>query len=208
LIGPNGAGKTTFINAVAGLNPPTGGKVYLFGEETTGLPPEKICRHGLSRTFQIPRPFPKLTVLENVMMASVFGRKKGDIDPVKNSRNMLEFVEFPKNEATISENLNTVQLKRLDLARALASSPKILFLDELAAGLTEGELTDISKIVRKIRDMGITILMVEHIMKLIMSLCERLVVLHFGQKIAEGATKEVAEDPRVTEVYFGVAACH
>ncbi|MBF0528224.1 MAG: ABC transporter ATP-binding protein [Deltaproteobacteria bacterium] len=207
LIGPNGAGKTTFINAVAGLNPPTAGRIYLFGEETTGLPPEKICRRGLARTFQIPRPFPKLTVLDNVMMASVFGRKKGDVDPQRNSLEMLEFVEFPKPETTISESLNTVQLKRLDLARALASSPKLLFLDELAAGLTEGELSDIGKIVRKISEMGITILMVEHIMQLIMSLCDRLIVLHFGTKIAEGPTREIAQDPKVTEVYFGAAAC-
>jgi branched-chain amino acid transport system ATP-binding protein len=207
LIGPNGAGKTTFVNAIAGLNPPTSGQVFMFGENTTGKTPEKMCRRGLSRTFQIPIPFPKMTVLENVMTAAIFGNRPGAVeDPAAYSRKMLKFVDFPIHEDTISEQLNTVQLKRLDLARALASQPKLLFLDELASGLTEGELKDIMQLIFKIRDRGITILMIEHIMQLIMNLCNRLVCIQFGTKIAEGTTQEVANDPLVTKAYLGEAA--
>jgi branched-chain amino acid transport system ATP-binding protein len=206
LIGPNGAGKTTLVNAMAGLNPPTSGRVSVFGNNTTGMPPEKMCRLGLSRTFQLPIPFPKMTVLENVMTATIFGNKRGSVsNPEAHSLKMLEFVDFPVNEDTISEQLNTVQLKRLDLARALASKPKLLFLDELASGLSEGELNDIMKLILKIRDQGVTILMIEHIMHLIMNLCNRLVCIQFGTKIAEGPTQEVANDPKVTKAYLGAS---
>jgi branched-chain amino acid transport system ATP-binding protein len=178
----------------------------MFGRNTTGLAPEKICRQGLSRTFQIPIPFPKMTVLENVMTAAIFGNKPGTIkDPVSHSMKMLEFVDFPIAEDTISEQLNTVQLKRLDLARALASQPRLLFLDELASGLSEGELGDMMQLIQKIRDRGITILMIEHIMHLIMNLCNRLLCIQFGTKIAEGPTQEVANNPQVAKAYLGDA---
>lgn len=204
LIGPNGAGKTTLLNAMAGLDPPTTGDVFFHREKVTGLPPENMCHLGLSRTFQIPRPFPKMTVLENVMVAAVFGKRgRRKNDPARRCRDMLAFVEFPVAEDTVSEVLNTVQLKRLDLARALASKPKLLFLDELASGLTEGELTEMMAIIAKIRDSGITIIMVEHIMHVIMNLCDRLAVLQFGNKIAEGPTREVARNPSVREAYLG-----
>jgi branched-chain amino acid transport system ATP-binding protein len=204
LIGPNGAGKTTLLNAIAGLDPPTSGVVYLLGKETTGFPPEIMCHLGLSRTFQIPRPFPKMTALENVLTASLFGTTHGSVkDHFQHARQQLAFVEFPMPEDTLSESLNTVQLKRLDLARALASNPKVIFLDELAAGLTTGELKDLMTIIRKIRDKGATVLMVEHIMRVIMGLCDRLVVIQFGNKIAEGPTQEVARNPKVEEAYLG-----
>ena len=128
LIGPNGAGKTTLVNAISGSNPPTSGRVVMFGEDTTGLAPERMCRRGLSRTFQIPIPFPKMTVLENVKTAAIFGNKTGKVkDPVEHSRKMLAFVDFPLPAETVSEKLNTVQLKRLDLARALASHRSFCF---------------------------------------------------------------------------------
>ncbi|MCA1787305.1 MAG: ABC transporter ATP-binding protein, partial [Desulfobacteraceae bacterium] len=198
LIGPNGAGKTTFINAISGLNPPTSGMVTMFGKETTGQAPEKMCRLGLSRTFQIPSPFPKMTAIESVMTATIFGNTAGKVaDPVAHSREMLEFVEFPMDETVVAEQLNTVQLKRLDLARALASNPRLLFMDELASGLSEGELKDIMRIIDKISKKGISILMIEHIMQLIMAVCNRLLCIQFGSKIAEGPTREVANDPKV-----------
>jgi len=204
LIGPNGAGKTTFINAISGLNPPTSGTVTFFGKDTTGLTPEKMCRLGLSRTFQIPSPFPKMTAIESVMTATIFGNDAGKIkDPVAHSRKMLEFVEFPMDETVVAEQLNTVQLKRLDLARALASNPRLLFMDEMASGLSEGELKDIMRIIRKISEKGISILMIEHIMQLIMAVCNRLLCIQFGTKITEGPTREVANDPRVARAYLG-----
>lgn len=204
LIGPNGAGKTTFINAISGLNPPTSGTVKMFGKETTGMPPEKMCRRGLSRTFQIPSPFPKMTAIESIMIATIFGNKTGKVaDPVAHSREMLEFVEFPMEETVVAEQLNTVQLKRLDLARALASRPRLLFMDEMASGLSEGELKDIMRIIHKIREKGISILMIEHIMQLIMAVCNRLLCIQFGTKIAEGPTEEVANDPNVSRAYLG-----
>ncbi len=209
LIGPNGAGKTTFINAVAGLNPPTAGRVFFDGRETGGWTPEKMCHAGLSRTFQIPRPFPKMTILENVLTAATFGAPhRGRHNLTGLSLEALEFVQLTQRPDSVCESLNTVQLKRVDLARALVTKPKMLFLDELAAGLTDGEITDMIQLINKIRAAGVTILMVEHIMKLIMNVCDRLVVLNFGTKIAEGPTLEVANNPDVLEAYFGTGPCH
>jgi branched-chain amino acid transport system ATP-binding protein len=145
-----------------------------------------------------------MTAIESVMTATIFGNKSGVIkDPKAHSREMLEFVEFPMDETVVAEQLNTVQLKRLDLARALASSPKLLFMDEMASGLSEGELNDIMRIIGKISQKGISILMIEHIMQLIMAVCNRLLCIQFGTKIAEGTTEEVANDPKVTKAYLG-----
>jgi branched-chain amino acid transport system ATP-binding protein len=204
LIGPNGAGKSTLLNCLAGLTRPNAGTVRLDGQDTTGLPADRMCRLGIGRTFQIPRPFPRMTVLENVMVAATFGDPHMDRRLIADrALRMIEYVEFPRSVGTMAGTLNAVQLKRLDLARALASKPKLLFLDEFAAGLTPSELVDIAKLLRRIRDDGTTILMVEHVMRLIMDLCDNLSVLQYGQLIAHGPASVVAQDEKVREAYLG-----
>lgn len=204
LIGPNGAGKTTLLNCIAGTYKPDEGVVSFLGRRMTGYTADVLCRAGMSRTFQISQPFPKMTALENVMVSTVFGNDRSNIfNPKQWSEEMLDYVEFPMPSDTLARNLNTVQLKRLDLARALASEPRLLLLDEVAAGLTEGELADLMDVIRRIRDSGVTILIIEHIMRVIMGLCDRLTVLHYGRKIAQGAPEDVARDPQVNEAYLG-----
>jgi branched-chain amino acid transport system ATP-binding protein len=204
LIGPNGAGKTTFLNCIAGALKPTSGTVSFLGEDVTGCRADVMCRKGLSRTFQISRPFPRLSVLENVKVGAIFGAAHASTGTAqKRAEEALEFVKFPLSEDTLANHLNTVQLKRLDLARAIACHPKLLLLDELAAGLTTGELEEIMDLIKKIRDRGMTIIIVEHLMKVIRGICERIVVLEYGQKIAEGTTHEVMINPKVVEAYLG-----
>jgi len=204
LIGPNGAGKTTLLNCLAGDLRPNGGTVRFDGRDTTGLPADRMCRLGVGRTFQIPRPFPHLSVFDNVLVAAAFGDPQIQRDQVaRRALDMIEYVDFPRPVTTIASHLNAAQLKRLDLARALASQPKLLLLDELAAGLTPGELASMATLLRRIRGDNVTIVMVEHVMRLIMELCDRLSVLHYGELIAHGDAATVARDERVREAYLG-----
>jgi len=205
LIGPNGAGKTTFLNCLAGTYRPTAGSVAFLDHDTTGLKPNQMCRLGMARTFQIPRPFPRLTALENVLVGAVFG---GHWDRHWSARDkaqeMLDFVQFRQDLDTPAQHLNAVQLKRLDLARALACGPRMLLLDELASGLTEAELNGMIELIRAIRDrMNLGIIVVEHIMKFITGICDRIVAIQYGALLGEGTPAEVMANPRVIEAYLG-----
>jgi len=204
LIGPNGAGKTTLLNIIAGSLKPNSGRIEYGGESILNLSSDQRCHKGITRTFQISQPFPKMTVLENVLVAATFGtRPNNQRVPHARAREALNFVEFPLGEETLAEDLNTVQLKKLDLARAFASHPGLLLLDEIAAGLTPTELTGLIGLVRRLRDQGITLIVVEHLMRMIMNVCDRIVVLHYGEKIAEGTPEEIMNDRRVAEAYLG-----
>jgi branched-chain amino acid transport system ATP-binding protein len=202
LIGPNGAGKTTLLNLIAGVYAPNGGSVEFKGEPISGLRPETICRRGLSRTFQIAQAFPRMTALENVQVAATFGNPH-IADPWAQACEKLDFVEFPAARDTLAMNLNTGQLKRLDLAAALASDPDLLLLDEPGAGLVPGELEDLMHLFLKIRETGVTIVLVEHIMKAIRGVCDKVAVLHYGEKITEGTYSQISADERVVEAYLG-----
>jgi len=209
LIGPNGAGKTTFLNSIAGYFPPSSGEVNFRGKDTTGFSADEMCRMGMARTFQIPRPFPKLTVLENVKVGAVFGAPNGNSKPAETrAMEALEFVSVVQSPDTPADQLNAVQLKRLDLARAFACQPKILLLDELASGLTPGELESIMALIKRIRDTGVTIIAVEHIMRLIKGICDEVMVIQYGETIANGTPDEVLHNPQVIEAYLGEEASH
>ncbi len=208
LIGPNGAGKTTLLNVIAGVYRPNSGVVRWQGEPIQGLQPEKICRKGIARTFQICMPFAKMTALDNVTVAATFGNSQPVHHPQELAAQTLDFVGFPLPHDTLAVNLNAGQLRRLDLARALASQPKLLIMDEAAAGLTPGELAELQALILKIRAQGTTILIVEHLMRLILAICDRILVLHYGQPIALGTPREIIADPAVTEAYFGDIPVH
>jgi branched-chain amino acid transport system ATP-binding protein len=204
LIGPNGAGKTTFLNSIAGKFPPTSGRVFFRGKETTGFSAEKMCKLGMARTFQIPRPFPKLSVLENVKVGAVFGpTQAGKVPAEQRAREALDYVDFNLPIDTPADRLNAVQLKRIDLARALACQPKLLLLDELASGLTPGELDSIMATIKRIRDDGVTIIAIEHIMRVIKGICDEVMVIEYGTTIATGTPDEVLNNPKVIEAYLG-----
>lgn len=202
LIGPNGAGKTTLFNLISGSFPPTAGQICFNGQDITGLPPHAICRLGVVRTFQIVKPFSKLNVVDNVMVGT-FLRTRGGRQAQEKARQMVDFVGLGKYAGQPAQALTTSGRKRLELARALATEPRLLLLDEVMAGLTPTESNAIVTLIKEIRDSGVSILVIEHVMKAIMRLSDRIAVLHHGELIAVGAPQAIASDESVIEAYLG-----
>jgi branched-chain amino acid transport system ATP-binding protein len=205
LIGPNGAGKTTLFNVISAALAPKSGTIRFKGKNITGLKPYKICRMGVARTFQMVKVFADMSVLNNVVLGSSFGMSPGmsSTDAVREATALLEFVGLSAVKETAAKDLTLANQKRLEVARALATKPELLLLDEMMAGLNPAELTQAMELVTRIRDKGITIIMIEHVMKAIMNVCERIMVLHHGVKIAEGTPQEIATSETVIKVYLG-----
>jgi len=206
LIGPNGAGKTTLVSMVNGTLEPTEGDLMFEGQSMRGVPAYRRAHLGIGRTFQVMKPFPGMSVLENVSVGALFGANGGEHNlgrAREQARACLEFVGLGRRIAQRADALGGPDRKRLELARALAMKPRLLLLDEVMAGLNHVEIEEVIEDIKKIRDQGISILVIEHVMKAIKSLSDRVLVLHHGEKIVEGGTDDVLRDPRVIEAYLG-----
>lgn len=204
LIGPNGAGKTTFFNSITGFYRCDGGKVIFDGKDITSKTTFQNCKEGMARTFQIVQPFGEMTSLENVMVGA-FNRTNSYDVAMEKAKKWIEFVGMAEKMDDRLATLNIGDQRKLEMARALATEPKLLLLDEVMAGLTPAEIDGVIDLVKKIRESGTTVLMIEHIMKALMQLSDRVVVLEHGEKIAEGTPEEIANNDRVIESYLGSA---
>ncbi|MGA8181960.1 MAG: ABC transporter ATP-binding protein [Desulfobacterales bacterium] len=202
MIGPNGAGKSTAFNCIAGVYTPTKGDIFFAGNKINGAKPWNLCKNGLARTFQIVKPFRSKSVLYNVMVGSFATRDKAAAAEEK-ALEVLKLLSFENKKDDRAGNLTIAELKRLEIARALATEPKLLLFDEVMAGLRPAEVDEMVQIIKNLRDQGITIFVIEHIMRAIMALSDRIVVIHFGKKIAEGSPQEVASNENVIKAYLG-----
>lgn len=204
LIGPNGAGKTTLFNVINGIYPPEEGRVIFRDKDVTTAKTYEHAHMGMARTHQIVQPLNELTVRENVMVGACFGREHQSLgQAIKTAAEVLDFVDLATRADQLAGSLNVAQKKRLEMARALAARPYLLLLDEVLAGLNSSEISNMIETVLKIRDQGITIIMIEHVMKAVMNVSDRLLVLDYGQQIAEGTPKEISKNEKVIEAYLG-----
>jgi branched-chain amino acid transport system ATP-binding protein len=202
LIGPNGSGKTTVFNMISGLYIPSGGSIFFRGENITGLEPNRICYLGIGRTFQVTKPFLKLTVLENVMIGAL-NRTNSVPEAEGRAREILAQMDLGDKANARGKELTVPERKRLELARALATEPQLLLLDEAMAGLNPAELKEMIGVLKRIRESGVTLFIVEHIMHAIMTISQRVLVLHHGEMIATGTPKEIVQNEKVVEAYLG-----
>ena len=205
LIGPNGAGKTTIFNLISGALVPTSGQIRFNGKNITGLKPHQICKRGVARTFQSAKLFADMTVINNVLVWSLFGKSTSTpvADAEMEAREALAFVGLSEKEGLPAKDLGIAAQKRLEIARALATKPQVLLLDEVMAGLNPTEVTQAIELIKEIWNKGISVFMIEHVMKAVMGMADRIIVLHHGEKIAEGTPEAIAENRKVVEVYLG-----
>jgi branched-chain amino acid transport system ATP-binding protein len=206
IIGPNGAGKTTLFNLIAGTISPDGGSIRLDGRDITHATPQARCRAGIGRTHQIPQPFEKLTVFENLLVGAVHSQAIGEREAAQSCGEILDQLDLLKHANRLAGSLTLLQRKRLEMARALATAPKLLLLDEIAGGLTDGECAELVGTIKEIRQGGVAILWIEHVVHALLAVVDRLAVLNFGRKIAEGAPREVMRSPDVRQIYIGIEA--
>jgi len=206
LVGPNGSGKSTLLNLISGVYKPDSGQIFLNDEEISKLPSHVICAKGITKTAQTVQSFPEMTATENVLTSVLFNQNKTGkkTDGLLRAQELLAFVGLDKEKFGVkAKNLNVIQLRKIQLAKALATNPKLLLLDELLTGLTPKESDEAIALIKQINKQGVTVLMVEHVMRVIMGLCDRVIVLQHGEKICEGTPKQVCTDENVVKVYLG-----